>query len=345
MKITKINIISGFLGCGKTTFIKKIIQESSDFSKTVIIENEFGEVSIDGELLEIDGVSVKEINAGCICCSVAGDFSKSILEIKKIFNPDEIIIEPSGVGKLSEITKICEEYHDKFEINKIITILDLTKYFMYLTNFGEFYKDQIKNSNIIVFSRFTKGIEKEKHLEKVVLSIKEINNNLNIIQKEWDDINSIDILKKRFDINIFSQNHSHCGCSDNTHNHHEYDKNLENSNNHPHDHNCNHNHNCECHSDEHQHLDSKFSSITLNVDRNFSETDLHTVLNSFNKDTSTGNIIRAKGSVPSGNLKLQFDFVPEEINIYERSNDNKNYVVIIGEDLNKKLIEKLFLNG
>lgn len=319
MKKTEINIISGFLGCGKTTFIKKIISEAENFSNTVILENEFGEVSIDGEILEYEGVKVKEINAGCICCSVSGDFAKSINEIKDIFNPERIIIEPSGVGKLSEITSICNNYSDKFYINKIITILDLKNFFMYLTNFGEFYKDQIKNSNIILYSRFTDAINSNIDLNKVKHEIRALNITTEIIEKEWDEFSSLDIFGKKnkmMKLECFNSHHHH----------------------HHHDHEDGH---CCCCSTENKESNNNFESITINVTSKISTENLSNILNDFDSG-KYGNIIRAKGSVPSHSKNIQFDFVPGELRIYDKISDTDCYVVIIGENLDKNKLENIF---
>ena len=197
MKKTKINIVSGFLGSGKTSFIKKLIKESDDFSKTVIIENEFGEVSIDGTILEREGLSVREINAGCICCSVAGDFASSIKDIKKAFDPDKILIEPSGVGKLSDIKAICLKYPDLFEINRSITIVDASKYFMYKVNFGDFYLDQIKNSDTIVFSRYSQAKEAGIDIGEIIRDIKKENDQAQVIDSEWDAFRARDLIDTR----------------------------------------------------------------------------------------------------------------------------------------------------
>lgn len=314
MKTTKINIISGFLGSGKTTFIKKIINESPDFSKTVIIENEFGEVSIDGNLLSIDGINVREINAGCICCSVSDSFSKTILDIKEKINPDRIIIEPSGVGKLSEIIKICDENSDIFKINKIITILDATKYFMYLTNFGDFYVDQIKNSTIILFSRLKKASESGINVNEIESSVREINSSLKIINREWNEIHSVDLLDE-FD--LFRS------------------FNMKN------DHTCSHE-SCNCNS--HVHSSDDFTSITINVKTQFTEEELLSILQRFN-NSPFGQIIRAKGSVRNtDNTVLNFDFVPDEINIdMVKKSGNENYVVVIGKKLFTENIKNLFI--
>ncbi|SFE69270.1 CobW family GTP-binding protein [Peptostreptococcus sp. D1] len=315
MKKTEIEIISGFLGCGKTTFIKKIINESEDFSNTVILENEFGEVSIDGEILQREGVKIKEINAGCICCSVAGDFAKALIEIKDVFNPDKIIIEPSGVGKLSEIISICNKSPETFQINKIITILDLNNFFMFLTNFGEFYRDQIESANMIIFSRFTDAVNSGANLVNIENKIREINPKVNIISKEWDSFSIEDLFvekKKMKKLDMFSHHHHH----------HE-------------DGHC-----CHC-SSENKESNNSFESITITINNEISREALTNILNNF-ESGKYGAIIRSKGSVPIEKGSLQFDYVPGEIRIDDKPYDAKFHVVIIGEKLDRKALEEVF---
>src|SRR3712207_1602460 len=262
MSKTKIEIISGFLGCGKTTFIKKIIEEAENFSNTVIIENEFGEVNIDGKLLKRHGVNVKEITAGCICCSVSDDFEKSIIEIKEKFQPERIIIEPSGIGKLSDISSICKKHTNLFEINKLITIVDVTKYMMYLNNFGEFYADQIENANTILYSRLNMRDKAGISLDNIRSSIEQINPHATIISREWNEFSSLELLESKLDkkdnlkntssnLHILEAFSASCGCG---HNHHYGD----------HDHG---DHDCECEHDHHS--ADEFSNISISVEKSF----------------------------------------------------------------------------
>ena len=256
MKKTKINIVSGFLGSGKTSFIKKLIKESDDFSKTVIIENEFGEVSIDGTILEREGLSVREINAGCICCSVADDFASSIKDIKKVFNPDKILIEPSGVGKLSDIKAICLKYPDLFEINRSITIVDASKYFMYKVNFGDFYLDQIKNSDTIVFSRYSQAKEAGIDIGEIIRDIKKENDQAQVIDSEWDAFMAIDLLESKIQESKAGKlkiAQDRLGLF-NSHGHHHPTNSIDKDGD-----------QCSCH-DNHKHSGDDFSSLTLGIE-------------------------------------------------------------------------------
>lgn len=362
MKKTKINIISGFLGSGKTTFIKKIINEANDFFDTVIIENEFGEVSIDGNILEREGIKVKEINAGCICCSVSDDFSKTISEIKRVFDPEKIIIEPSGVGKLSEIMKICNSDKEKYIINNVVTVIDANRYFMHLTNFGEFYIDQIKNSKTIIFSRYTKAINNGINIDSIIESILEINPTATILNSEWDSFDSKSLLDDKKPLNLDILLRSKSGCCGDKHEHkdgccgkheHNHDhkhgegrcnKHHGHSDDHCGKHEHNHDHKEGCCNDHSCSTDSskEFESITIKVSRNFEKSDLEKILSSLSTSKDFGQVIRSKGSVPSGNITLEFDLVPEEINIIESQLQKENFVVIIGKQLNTKKINSLF---
>lgn len=191
---TKIDIISGFLGAGKTTLIKKIIGHSFRSEKVVIIENEFGEIGIDGGLIKDSGFEIKEINSGCICCSLVGDFERSIEEIIIEINPDRIIIEPSGVGKLSEIIKACktDKLRSSIQINMLLTVVDVERFNLYIENFGEFFEDQIKNGRTILLSR-TQEASQEK-IESVVREIQKINDRCNIVTTPWENLMIKDIV-------------------------------------------------------------------------------------------------------------------------------------------------------
>ena len=350
MKKTKINIISGFLGSGKTTFIKKLIKEADDFSKTVIIENEFGEVSIDGAILEREGLSVKEINAGCICCTVAGDFASSINDIKKAFNPDSILIEPSGVGKLSDIKAICLKYPDLFEINRSITVIDATKYSMYKVNFGEFYIDQIKNSNTIIFSRYSLAKSSGIDIGEIIRDIKNENKHAHIVDAEWDDFRASDLLEStiikddaRYKINKVNTSKDMLALFNKLdHSHHHSNKNCHEHDSFSHSHNHDHGDSCSCHDhDHHEHSGDEFKSLTIRVDKTFSKEDLQSILESFDRGIY-GSIIRAKGSLPGHTSALEFDYVPQEIRINELNYIQDHHVVIIGRDLNEEASLKVF---
>lgn len=320
MERTRINIISGFLGSGKTSLIKKILNErknrSISLEKTVIIENEFGDVSIDSFLLKDSNISIREINSGCICCSVVGDFEKSLKEIKSKFNPDEIIIEPSGVGRLSDIVSTCKKHEDKFHIHKIITVVNPVIFDMYLKNFGEFYTNQISNSNIVIFSRYDQAKNLGIDFLYIENEIKKLNKNILIVSGDWNDMEIFPFLdgsveantKKRFKkARQFLENKSH---------------------------------------------NPRFESITIDVLSKFSETEIRNILNIIRSDISLGNILRVKGFVgrngsdTQGNIidedAIFFEFIPNDISIKKAIKSGNKTVVIIGERLNTEKIRQLF---
>ena len=244
--MTKIAIISGFLGAGKTTLIKKLIAEGLSSERLVLIENEFGEIGIDGGFLKEAGVQISEMNSGCICCSLVGDFSKALDEVLEKYNPDRVIIEPSGVGKLSDvITAVQKIKHiDEVSLNNLVTVADATKTKMYMKNFKEFFNNQLESANTIILSR-TQKLSEEK-LEEVIKQIKELNPKATLVTTAWDDIKGTQILEAMEHKNAFAeeviQEHMHseeCGCG---HHHHHHEE-------HEHKEGCGHDH----HHEEHEH--------------------------------------------------------------------------------------------
>lgn len=319
MKV-KIDIISGFLGAGKTTLIKKLISEELCNEKIAVIENEFGEVGIDGSILKSTKVEVKEINAGCICCSITGDFKKALLEVLKNYKLERIIIEPSGVAKLSEIIRLCnsEDLKAITEINMIITVVDILKYDMYLANFGEFYKNQLINAKTIILSR-----SQNANIEKLV-SIKENIDNLNnkafIVTTPWDNLTARRIIEisegyqrenLEKEVNILKRPALNTN--------YRMEKEKGNS--------------------------EAFESLSFETTKKFSSTSIKNILDKINKDKTYGNILRAKGIVQIDKGEwVQFDYVPEEFEIREASSDFSGRVCIIGVNLNKKFLRTLFIS-
>ena len=262
--MTKIDIISGFLGAGKTTLIKKLIAEGLSSERLVLIENEFGEIGIDGGFLKEAGVQISEMNSGCICCSLVGDFSKALDEVLEKYNPDRVIIEPSGVGKLSDvITAVQKIKHiDEVSLNNLVTVADATKTKMYMKNFKEFFNNQLESANTIILSR-TQKLSEEK-LEEVIKQIKELNPKATLVTTAWDDIKGTQILEAMEHKNAFAeevmQEHIHseeCGCGH--HHHHEEHEHGEECGCGHHHHHEEHDHGEECgcghhhHHEEHEH--------------------------------------------------------------------------------------------
>ena len=260
--MSKIDIISGFLGAGKTTLIKKLIAEAYQNEKIVLIENEFGEIGIDGTFLKDSGVTINEMNSGCICCSLVGDFETSLKEVLDTYHPDRVIIEPSGVGKLSDVIKAVSTINsDEMELDNFITVVDAKKCRMYTKNFGEFYNNQVEHASLIVLSRSQDLTEFQ--LKECLDILKGLNDHSPIITTAWDKLNGLDIINA-CEVNIQEEllhEHDHECCG---HNHHEHDHDHEcgcghNHHEHSHDHECcghdhhEHDHECGCGHDHEEH--------------------------------------------------------------------------------------------
>ncbi|MCQ4925341.1 GTP-binding protein [Tissierella carlieri] len=312
MKI-KIDIISGFLGAGKTTLIKEMISQKLYNEKVVIIENEFGEVGIDGELIRESGLEIKEINSGCICCSLTQDFEKSIEEIIEKINPGRIIIEPSGVGKLSEIIKACksERLEDLIQVNMLITVVDVERFCLYISNFGEFFEDQIKNAKTILLSR-TNNTGKEE-IELVTREIQKINSRGNIVSTPWQELklNTIISLAEKNTISPINKKVKNIRV---------VKEKVKKSNSH-----------------------KVFQSWGLETPRIFTKNKIEDIVRKFDISKEYGNILRAKGIVEiQDNRWIQFNYVPGDIQITEVSPNYNGKVSIIGTGLNKNKLNKIF---
>ncbi|MBU3076122.1 CobW family GTP-binding protein [Clostridium estertheticum] len=324
---TKVDIISGFLGSGKTTLIKKLLVEKLYSENLVIIENEFGEIGIDGSLFKKSNAKVKEINSGCICCTLKGEFGKAIEEVITKYKPDRIIIEPSGVGKLSDVIKACDtsKLKNLIVINMIITIVDISKYEIYITNFGEFYKNQIKHAKTIILSRTEKS-DRNK-IEAVVKSIRKLNSKCNIVTTALDCMNAntiIGVAEQSDSVSIERQIKSAKNFLINGITYGKVSKAGENNT---------HNHNA----DE---VFEVWGAETLN---SYKAEELKKIMKKIENDKVYGFILRGKGIVTSDNQKwLQFDYVPGEIEVKSIAPDYTGRVCLIGKDLNKNKLCNLF---
>lgn len=334
----KIDVISGFLGAGKTTLIKKLFESRLKNEKVVLIENEFGEIGVDGAFLKDSGVEIKEINSGCICCSLVGDFSKSMKEIVEKFAPDRIIIEPSGVGKLSDIIKAIEKVEEPLKINIVATVVDGGKCKMYFKNFGEFYDDQIKQANTVIVSK-TDKLSEEKTLAAVEL-IKSLNPKATVVttpvvELEPDklldvlegDVANVDELLKSLAIDHDDEDeHDHC-----CHHHHDDD----NEDEHEHHHHHHHGHDA----------DEVFTSWGEETPVAFSYDELDKILSALCEENSDlGIILRAKGVVKAKDDAkwYYFDLVAGEYEIRKGEPDYTGRVCVIGSKINEEKIAKLF---
>lgn len=313
--MSKIDIISGFLGAGKTTLIKKLIAEAYQNEKIVLIENEFGEIGIDGTFLKDSGVTINEMNSGCICCSLVGDFETSLKEVLDTYHPDRVIIEPSGVGKLSDVIKAVSTVNsDEMELDNFITVVDAKKCRMYTKNFGEFYNNQVEHASLIVLSRSQDLTEFQ--LKECLDILKGLNDHSPIITTAWDKLNGLDIINA-CEVNIQEELlHEH------EHHHHDHD------------------HECGC-GHHHHHADEVFNSIGFDTVKKYNEVELSDILNKLCNDD---NVLRAKGFVDSGNEDWwYFDLVPGEFEIRLGKPIYTGQVCVIGKDLDENTIKELFL--
>ena len=373
--MTKIDIFSGFLGAGKTTLIKKLIKESFAGQKVVLIENEFGEIGIDGGFLKESGIQINELNAGCICCSLVGDFRAALQQVVEQYHPDRIVIEPSGVGKLSDVTRAVEGVaeHLDVQLSSFVTVADVNKVKMYMKNFGEFYDDQISHASCIILSR-TQNATEEK-IAAAVAMLREKNPTATIVTTAWDALTGEQILKAMSTKDDFkaeliamaakaNEEHAHedeeeehehhhhhdhdddhdehCCCGH--HHDHDDDDEDEHEHHHHHDHD-DHDEHCCCGHHHHHHdhdADEVFTSWGVETAKKFSKADIEHALT----ELDTGNygmILRSKGIVDGGaDGWLEFDYVPGEWEVRARGADVGGKLVVIGSNLDEKAIAALF---
>ena len=378
--MTKIDIFSGFLGAGKTTLIKKLIKEAYAGERVVLIENEFGEIGIDGGFLADAGIEITEMNSGCICCSLVGDFSKALKKVTEEYHPERIIIEPSGVGKLSDVIRAVEAAElDDARLNSFTAVADVNKCKMYSKNFGEFYNDQIASASAIVLSHTQSA--KDHKIEECVALLREKNPTATIVTTPWEDLGGADILaaiEKRDTLKAalealeaehkhhHEHHHDHgegctCGCHGHHHDHdahehhHDHDEHEhhhdhgEHEHHHDHgEHEHHHDHGegctCGCHGHHHHHADEVFNSIGAETTKKYSKDELSDILDGFSEDTeSFGMVLRAKGIVENKDGGwLHFDYVPGEPDIREGSAGIIGRLCVIGAGLNEEKIKELF---
>ena len=321
--MTKVDIISGFLGAGKTTFIKKLIEEVFAGEQLVLIENEFGEIGIDGGFLKDAGVEITEMNSGCICCTLVGDFSKALKEVLEKYHPDRIIIEPSGVGKLSDVAKAIEgmKADNDIVIDGKLTVVDGKKAKLYMQNFGEFYNNQVEYASTIIVSR-TQMIN-DKQIEECVHLLREKNEHAPIISTPWDELGKEAIMR------AFNQETDIEEILVHDHDHH-----------HDHDDECG----CGCHDHHHHHhADEVFTSWGKETAHKYKEEELDYILKALSETEGYGIILRAKGIIQmeDGSWK-QFDMVPGEYETRQGQPDYTGRICVIGTNLNEEELKKVF---
>ena len=357
--MTKIDIISGFLGAGKTTLIKKLIEQAFKGEKLVLIENEFGEIGIDGGFLKDAGVQITEMNSGCICCSLVGDFGTALKQVITDYTPDRIIIEPSGVGKLSDVIKAVKDVSGDLdvELDSYTTVADVSKVKIYMKNFGEFFNNQIESANTIILSR-TQTTTQDK-IEKAVAMIREKNDHATIITTPWDEIDGaaireamqnyksleetmMDEAKKGHDHDHDHGDECTCGCHDHDHHHdHEHHHDHDEHEHHHHDGEACDDPHCGCHH-HHHHADEVFTSWGVETVKAFTEAGLDRILTALDSG-DYGAILRAKGIVHSEDGKwLHFDFVPEEHQVRSGAADYTGRLCVIGSQLKEDKLAALF---
>lgn len=342
MTNTKIDVISGFLGAGKTTFIKRLVEGNKDKGKTIIIENEFGEIGIDGGFLKNSGIEIKEMNSGCICCSLAGDFEASLRELLEKYSPNRVIIEPSGVGKLSDVLKAVSDVEKDLpvESNSAVTVVDVKKCKMYMKNFGEFFNNQIQFANTIILSRT--DLADDKKIEEAVALIKGVNPDATIVTTPLDKLSDEKIeemLSKPIDLKSelleeLAKEHEH------HHHHHDHDEHCE------HEHHHDHHDHCGCGHDhhDHHHADDVFDSWGMEQVPAISEDKLKSILDGFADEEKYGVILRAKGMIKDANSDdwFYFDLVPGENDIRRGDAEYTGKVCVIGAGLKSEELKKCF---
>ena len=382
MSMTKIDIVSGFLGAGKTTLIKKLLKESLADTKVVLIENEFGEIGIDGGFLKESGIEIKEMNSGCICCSLVGDFGTSLREVLDTYTPDRILIEPSGVGKLSDVMKAVQDAmaDREVELNSAVAVVDACKCRMYIKNFGEFFVNQIEHAGTVILSR-TDKLNEEK-LAACVALVREYNARATIITTPWDALEGDAILQtiegaKDLEAELMQEvlkkheheahHHDHgpdctCGCHDHhEHHHHHHDEHSHGEDEHEHHHDEHghgehehhhdehghggheHDHHHDEHGHHHHHADEVFTSWGMESPAVYSREEISHILAELDRDEVYGMVLRAKGMVPAEDGGwIYFDYVPEESSIRSGKPDVTGKFCVIGSKLQEDRLAALF---
>ncbi|MBP5152927.1 MAG: GTP-binding protein [Lachnospiraceae bacterium] len=375
--MTKIDIVSGFLGAGKTTLIKKLLAEALKGTKVVLIENEFGEIGVDGGFLKEAGIEIKEMNSGCICCSLVGDFKTSLTEVIEKYAPERILIEPSGVGKLSDVQKAVINASERagVEPGSSVVVVDATKCKIYMKNFGEFFINQIEYAGTIVLSR-TQMMDEEK-LKKVVEMIREHNPKAKIVTTPWDELTGKYILDTFEEVTSFEEellkeveeerhhhdddddedehehhhhhHHHHDDDDDDEdeccHHHHHDDDDDDDEHEHHHHHDHDHGDHCSCGHDHHHHhhdADEVFTSIGLETASKYSKSEVESILKSLEDEEKYGFVLRAKGMLPTeGSEWIYFDYVPGESDVRTGAPQYTGKICVIGSELKEDAINEL----
>ena len=333
--MTKIDIFSGFLGSGKTTLIKKLIKEAFAGEKLVLIENEFGEIGVDGGFMKEVGIEVTEMSQGCICCSLVGDFGRALKKVIAEYAPERILIEPSGVGKLSDVIRAVQNLDDsEIVLNSFTTVVDAKRCKMYMKNFGEFFLDQVEHANSVILSR-TQEMSDEK-VEEAVNLLREHNGNATFITTPWDELDGKDILKAMEHKTTLETELELLAAEDEHEHHHHHDDDDDDDDEHEHHHHHHHHH--------HGHdADEVFVSWGKETPKKFSAETISACLDALADESRFGIVVRAKGIVPSPDGKwVHFDYVPGEKNVRFGTAEVTGRLCVIGSALKDDELEKLF---
>lgn len=352
--MTKIDIVSGFLGAGKTTLIKKLLSEALKGEQVVLIENEFGEIGVDGGFLKEAGIEITEMNSGCICCSLVGDFATALKEVLQKYHPERILIEPSGVGKLSDVMAAVQNAGLKdAALNSAVAVVDASKAKMYIKNFGEFFINQIEHAGTIILSR-TGNISEEK-LNKAIELIKEHNSKATIVTTPWEQVEGKAILEtiegaKDLEKELLEEVMKHHAEHEHEHHHHDHEHEHHHDHDHEHEHEHEHGDHCSCgcghdHGHEgHHHADEVFDSIGFETAKAYSKADIERALTDLEEEDKYGMVLRSKGIVASTDSDewIHFDYTPGEVNVRYGKADVTGKIVVIGAEIKEEAIKELF---
>lgn len=351
--MTKIDIVSGFLGAGKTTLIKKLLQEALTGTKVVLIENEFGQIGIDSGFLKESGIEIKEMNSGCICCSLVGDFGTSLQEVLKTYEPERILIEPSGVGKLSDVMRAVENVKSdgQAHLNSAVVVVDASKCKMYSKNFGEFFINQIEYAGIVILSRT--GSMKQEKIEEAVALVRQHNEKATVITTPWEELDGEKILEtiegaSDLEAELMAEVMSHHGEKHEHEQHHHHDHGEEHEHHHHHGEGCG----CGCHDYDHHghdhhghhHADEVFTSWGMETAAVYEKSRIGDILEELDREKEYGIVLRAKGMVPAADGSwIHFDYVPGEAEVRTGAADVTGKFCVIGSGLREDALKELFL--
>lgn len=366
IKMTKIDIVSGFLGAGKTTLIRKLLKDALAGTKVVLIENEFGQIGIDSGFLKESGIEIKEMNSGCICCSLVGDFGTSLVEVLETYQPERILIEPSGVGKLSDVMKAVENVKAGGEthLNSAVAVVDASKCKMYMKNFGEFFINQIEYAGTIILSRT--GSMKQEKIEEAVALIRQHNEKATVITTPWEELEGTKILETiegaaDLEAELMAEvlarhdeehhHHHHDGEGHEHHHHHDKEEHAHHHHEEHHEHHHDHGEGCSCgcHDHDHDHhghhhADEVFTSWGMETAAVYEKEQLEDILDELDREKEYGIVLRAKGMVPCADGSwIHFDYVPGEAEVRTGVPDVTGKFCVIGSELKEDALKELFL--